>query len=76
MSKTRGRVCTLDKTTEVGGARESLERWDRWRRSHIWNSLKESNGFKTHPVRAVTRPEASLASVGKSESGSVDSGYW
>ena len=37
--------------------------------------FKESNGFKTHPVRAVTRPEASLASVGKSESGSVDSGY-
>ena len=21
--------------TEVGGARQSLERWDRWRKSHI-----------------------------------------
>jgi hypothetical protein len=33
----------------------------------------ESNGFKSHPVRACHPPEASLASVGKAESGSVDS---
>jgi hypothetical protein len=55
------------------GARPSLERWDSMEKPPYMKYALESNGFKSHPVRACHPPEASLASVGKAEAGSVDS---